>query len=266
MVKFLKFQPAERQIPSEEAAIEVQNLSAAYRNERVLDSISFTVPHGKLAAIVGPNGAGKSTLLKAITGLLPNAEGHVFVQGEEQQRRRSPIAYVPQRESVDWDFPVTVLDVVTMGTYGQLGWFRPVNRKVKERAMEALERVELSAFADRQIRQLSGGQQQRTFLARALAQEANLYLMDEPFAAVDAATEEAIVDVLKELRTEGKTCLIVHHDLASVQRYFDWLILLNRRLIAAGPQSTTFTRPNLQAAYEGKLTFIEDAMGTVAGA
>jgi len=177
---------------------------------------------------------------------------------------RSRVAYVPQRESVDWDFPVSALDVVTMGRYGRIGWFKPVTRTHKAAALEALDRVGIASLAHRQISQLSGGQQQRTFLARALVQDADLYLMDEPFAAVDAATERAIVTLLQELRSAGKTCLVVHHDLQTVREYFDHVILLNMRVVAHGPTATVFNNENLQRAYGGKLTLLTEAADAVA--
>ncbi len=189
---------------------------------------------------------------------MPKTSGEVRVYGESYKRRRGLVGYVPQRESVDWEFPVSALDVVAMGTYGRLGWMKWVGRKQKAAAREALDRVGIGHLADRQISQLSGGQQQRVFLARALAQDAKLYFMDEPFAAVDAATEQAIVTLLKDLNQSGKTCLVVHHDLASVTRYFDWLVLLNMRVVASGPTDETFTRENLRKTYGGKLSLLDD--------
>ena len=197
-------------------------------------------------------------LLKACQDLVPKVSGEVQIYGAPYKLRRSLVGYVPQRESVDWDFPVSALDVVAMGTYGRIGWFRRVGRSQKRISMEALERVEIGHLAHRQISQLSGGQQQRVFLARALAQDARIYFMDEPFAAVDAATEQAIVALLKELNRSGKTCLVVHHDLASVTRYFDWLVLLNMRVVASGPTEEVFTQENLQKTYGGKLSLLDD--------
>lgn len=237
----------------------IDDLTVAYHRKPVLWDIDLDVPEGKLVGIVGPNGAGKSTLIKACLDLLPKAAGRVLIYGEPYRRQRSLVGYVPQRESVDWDFPVSALDVVTMGTYARLGWFRPVNRTQRQAATEALERVGIAHLADRQISQLSGGQQQRVFLARALVQDARLYFMDEPFAAVDAATERAIVTLLHELKDQGKTCLVVHHDLATVAQYFDWVVLLNMRLVKAGPTSEVFTRENLQATYGGRLALLEEA-------
>ena len=191
--------------------------------------------------------------------MIPRSSGEVMIFGHPCNRVRKRVGYVPQRESVDWDFPVSALDVVAMGTYGQLGWFRRVNKRSKALAIQALERVGLQDYAHRQISQLSGGQQQRTFLARALVQDADIYFMDEPFAAVDAATERAIVALLKELQSRGKTCLVVHHDLATVPQYFDWTVLLNMRVVASGPTAEVFTKENLQKTYGGKLSLLSEA-------
>lgn len=237
----------------------IDDLTVAYHRKPVLWDIDLDIPEGKLVGIVGPNGAGKSTLIKACLDLVPKASGRVLVYGKPYRRQRALVGYVPQRESVDWDFPVNALDVVAMGTYGQLGWFKPVGRKQKVAAREALDRVGIAHLADRQISQLSGGQQQRVFLARALAQDAALYFMDEPFAAVDAATERAIVTLLHELKQQGKTCLVVHHDLATVSQYFDWLVLLNMRVVEAGPTERVFTSENLKATYGGRLSLLEEA-------
>ena len=236
----------------------IHDLTVAYHRTPVLWDVELNIPEGKLVGIVGPNGAGKSTLLRACMDLVPKTSGEVQVYGESYKSQRGLVGYVPQRESVDWDFPVSALDVVAMGTYGRIGWFKWVSRKQKNVAREALERVGIGQLADRQISQLSGGQQQRVFLARALAQDARLYFMDEPFAAVDAATEQAIVALLKELNKAGKTCLVVHHDLATVTRYFDWLVLLNKRVVAAGPTEEIFTRENLHKTYGGKLSLLDD--------
>jgi manganese/zinc/iron transport system ATP- binding protein len=243
----------------EDAPLSVHDMTVAYHRKPVLWDIDFDAPEGKLIGIVGPNGAGKSTLIKACLDLVPKASGRVTVYGQPYRRNRKRVGYVPQRESVDWDFPVTALDVVAMGQYGRLGWFVPVTRKVKRAAMDALDRVGLADFADRQISQLSGGQQQRTFLARALVQEADLYLMDEPFAAVDASTERAIVRILHDLRRAGKTVLVVHHDLQTVAAYFDWVMLLNMRIVAFGPADEVFHEENLKKTYGGKLTLLTEA-------
>ena len=241
-----------------EFPLAVHDLTVAYHRKPVLWDVELNIPKGTLAGIVGPNGAGKSTLLKACLNLIPKTSGEALVYGKPYEQQRELIAYVPQRESVDWDFPISALDVVTMGTYQKLGWFKRITRSQKQQALEALEKVGISHLAKRQISQLSGGQQQRVFLARALVQEAEIYFMDEPFAAVDAATEQAIIELLQELNSKGKTVLCVHHDLATVSRYFDYLVLLNMRVVASGPTSETFTRENLQKTYGGKLNLLDD--------
>ncbi len=241
----------------------VRDLNVAYQTKVVVWDADFDAPAGKLVAIVGPNGAGKSTLLKATLGLIPIASGSVRFFGVPYKQARHRVAYVPQRESVDWDFPVSAVDVVAMGLYRKLGWCRPVGRAQREQARAALAKVGLGEYADRQISQLSGGQQQRVFLARALAQEADLYLMDEPFASVDAATERAIVDVLRALRSEGKSVVCVHHDLPTVPEYFDHVALLNMRVVAQGPVGTTFTQENLRKTYGARLTLLEEAAQAV---
>jgi len=238
------------------APLEVSRLTVAYQKKPVVEDVSFAIPEGKLIGIVGPNGAGKSTLIKAILGLLPTAAGEVRIYGKPYKDTRKLVGYVPQRESVDWDFPTNALDVVTMGTYGRLGWFQRPGARERATAMEALEKVGMAGFADRQISQLSGGQQQRIFLARALAQDAKLYFMDEPFVGVDAATEKAIVTLLSSLKREGKTVLVVHHDLATVAEYFDWVLLLNKTLVDIGPTENVFTAEKLQQTYGGKLAIL----------
>lgn len=240
-----------------ESPLSIQDLSVAYQKKPVLQSVSFTIPEGKLIGIVGPNGAGKSTLIKAALGLIPRLTGDVSIYGKPYAAQRKLVGYVPQRESVDWDFPTNALDVVTMGRYGHLGWFKRPGSADKKVAMECLAKVGMEAYADRQISQLSGGQQQRIFLARALAQDAKLYFMDEPFVGVDAATEKAIVTLLNELKKQGKTVLVVHHDLATVKEYFDWVMLLNVTLIEFGPTEQTFTADNLQRTYGGRLTMLD---------
>ncbi len=242
-----------------EIPLAIHDLTVAYHRKPVLWDIELNIPEGKLVGVVGPNGAGKSTLLKACLDLVPLTSGWAHIYGKPYRKNRHRVAYVPQRESVDWDFPVNSLDVVAMGAYRRLGWFRRVSKAETERAMDALEQVGIGHLALRQISQLSGGQQQRVFLARALMQDADLYLMDEPFAAVDAATEEAIVELLRKLSDRGKTCLVVHHDLATVTTYFDWLVLINMRVVADGPAAETFTRENLQKTYGGKLNLLEKA-------
>ena len=230
-------------------AIEVHDLTVAYRELPVLWDIDLTVPASVLMAVVGPNGAGKTTLIKAMLGLVRPVSGEVLVQGKAYSPRARTVAYVPQRGTVDWDFPTTVADVVTMGTYGRLGWFRRPGRQEHVDSAAALGRVGMGAFAGRQISQLSGGQQQRVFLARALVQDAPVYIMDEPFQGVDAVTERAIVDILRELRSRGRTVVVVHHDLQTVAEYFDWVTLLNVRKVASGPVAEVFTPENLRAAY-----------------
>ncbi|MGY6634333.1 MAG: metal ABC transporter ATP-binding protein [Alkalilacustris sp.] len=238
-------------------ALHVEDLTVAYRDAPVLWDIDLDIPPGVMAAIVGPNGAGKSTLIKAVLGLVRPVAGHVRLHGREVQAMRRKVGYVPQRSSVDWDFPASVADVVTMGLYGELGWLRRPGRSHRARAMAALERVGMQDFAARQISQLSGGQQQRVFLARALVQEADIYFLDEPMAGVDAPTEAAIVGLLKGLRDAGRTIVVVHHDLQTVTRYFDWLVLLNRRVIAQGPVAETYTAAHLRATYGGQVVLLD---------
>jgi len=240
-------------------AIEVEDLTIAYRDKPVLWDIDLTVPSGVLMAIIGPNGAGKTTLIKSILGLLQPAAGYVRIYGKPYHEQRHHVGYVPQRGSVDWDFPTTVLDVVMMGRYGALGWVRRPSSRDKKAAITALEKVGMDKFSNRQISQLSGGQQQRVFLARALVQDASVYFMDEPFQGVDATTERAIVTLLRELRAEGKTVVVVHHDLQTVPEYFDWVTLLNVHRVASGPVKEVFTEENLRRAYGGRVSFLHDA-------
>ncbi|GAA0136549.1 manganese ABC transporter ATP-binding protein MntB [Paenibacillus sp. YSY-4.3] len=238
--------------------LEVQNLTVAYQKKPVLRSVSFQIPSGKLIGVLGPNGAGKSTLLKAVLGLIPKVDGEVKIYGKPYEEQRKLVGYVPQRESVDWDFPTNALDVVMMGRYGHLGWFRRPGAEERRIALDCLSKVGMADFADRQISQLSGGQQQRVFLARALAQNAQLYFMDEPFAGVDATTEKAIIGLLHDLKEQGKTVLVVHHDLATVKEYFDHVLLLNGELVAEGTTGNTFTPQNLQRTYGGRIAMIQD--------
>ena len=249
---------------SPQSPLSVHAMTVAYQRKPVLWDVDYDAPANKLIAIVGPNGAGKSTLIKACLGLAPMASGVVEFWGKGLRASRARIGYVPQRESVDWDFPVSALDVVCMGRYRKIGWCRPVSRAHKEAALVCLERVGMREYASRQISQLSGGQQQRVFLARALAQEADLYFMDEPFAGVDAATERAIVDVLRELRARGKSVVAVHHDLQTVKEYFDEVILLNMRVVASGPVGEVFTSENLVKTYGGRLTLLSEAAEAMA--
>lgn len=243
--------------------VRVDNLTVSYHKKPVLKEVSFAAPEGKLIGIVGPNGAGKSTLIKGILGLVPKTSGNVQIYGKPYRLQRKKVGYVPQRESVDWDFPTSVFDVVLMGRYGQIGWFKRPGKKDKETAMACLEKVGMAEYANRQISQLSGGQQQRVFLARALAQDATVYFMDEPFVGVDAATEKAIIALLNELKAQGKTVLVVHHDLQTVKEYFDWVLLLNMRKVAMGPAEEVFTIENLQKTYGGRLTYLEQSDGSM---
>ncbi len=240
-------------------AIEVHDLTVAYRENPVLWDIDLQVPHGVLMAVVGPNGAGKTTLIKSILGLIRPISGRVLIKGEPYSPRTQAVAYVPQRGSVDWDFPTTVLDVAMMGTYGKLGWFRRPGAAERTATLAALDQVGMADLAQRQISQLSGGQQQRVFLARALVQDAPVYLMDEPFQGVDAVTEKAIVGILRELRSRGRTVLVVHHDLQTVPEYFDWVTLLNVRVIASGPVAHAFTPEHLRRAYGAVITSLPNA-------
>lgn len=249
----LSLNPGASHVEYNTSPLAVSGLTVSYGEKPVLFSVEFTTPPGAMMAIVGPNGAGKSTLIKAALGIVPKISGEITVFGKPYEEARHRIAYVPQRASVDWDFPATVLDVVLMGLYRDIGFLRFANRKHKARALNCLERVGMAPFANRQIGQLSGGQQQRVFLARALAQEADIYIMDEPFAGVDAATERAIVAVLKELNASGKTIICVHHDLGTVADYFDYVLLVNIRKIADGPVEDVFKAENLQATYGGRL-------------
>lgn len=234
-------------------AVAVNDLTVAYRENPVLWDLDLTVNAGTLTAIIGPNGAGKSTLIKTIMGLIKPSAGDVKIFGKSYREQRHLVGYVPQRGSVDWDFPTTVLDVVTMGRYGKLGWIRRPGKADSQAALEALQKVGMVDFATRQISQLSGGQQQRVFLARALVQDAQVYFMDEPFAGVDATTEQAILKLLRDLQSRGRTVLVVHHDLETVKQYFDHIVILNVELVAAGPMATTFTPENLRLAYGARL-------------
>jgi manganese/zinc/iron transport system ATP- binding protein len=247
---------------SHEPVLSVHDLTVAYDSKPALWDVDLEVPPGVLMGIVGPNGAGKSTLIKAALKLVPAATGSIRFFGKPYDRVRRRVGYVPQRGSVDWDFPTSVLDVVTMGLYGRIGWIRRVGRRERDLAMGALDQVGLSDLAHRQISRLSGGQQQRTFLARALVQDADLYFMDEPFAAVDALTERAIIAILHELRSRGKTVLVVHHDLQTVADYFDWVVLLNVEVVASGPIAEVFTTERIEQTYGGHVTAIQTRPGT----
>lgn len=241
-------------------AIQVHDLTVAYDMKPVLWDIELSVPRGKLVAIVGPNGAGKTTLIKAMLGLIKPVSGAVAFQSLGTGDRKNKIAYVPQSESVDWDFPATVLDVVMMGRFGHLGWIKRPGKSDRQMALEMLEKVGMQDYASRQISQLSGGQQQRVFLARALIQQAEIYFMDEPFKGVDAQTEKSIVGLLKELKEHGKTVIVVHHDLQTVHDYFDWVTLINLRVVANGPVTEVFHEENLNLAYGGRGLLLKGAV------
>jgi len=239
--------------------LDIHDVTVAYHRRPVLWDVDLSIDEPQLAAIVGPNGAGKSTLIKAVLGLAPMASGRVQVFGRPVAEVRQQIGYVPQRESVDWDFPVSVLDVVLMGTYGQLGWIRRPGKRERDWSRQCLEKVGLAGYERQQIGQLSGGQQQRVFLARALAQRADIYFMDEPMAGVDAATERVVFDLLRDLRQQGKAVIVVHHDLRTVPLYFEQVVLLNMRLVAAGPTAEVFTPDNLRKTYGGRLSILDAA-------
>ena len=254
-------------------AVEVEDLTVAYGAKPALWDVDLAIPQGQLMAVIGPNGAGKTTLIKAILGLLPTVSGTVrfLPQGDvrsggdlrpggELRPRANRIAYVPQSGSVDWDFPATALDVVLMGRYGHLGWIRRPRRADLEIARDALDKLGIADYAGRQISQLSGGQQQRVFLARALAQQAEMYFMDEPFKGVDARTERAIVALLKDLKAQNKTVVVVHHDLQTVAEYFDWVTLINVRVVASGSVGETFTDENLRLAYRSTGALLKEAV------
>jgi manganese/zinc/iron transport system ATP- binding protein len=243
--------------------LEIHDLTVAYHKKPVLWGIDLVVPPGKLVGIVGPNGAGKSTLIKAAMGLMPLSSGWVKVFGEPVKKNLTRVGYVPQRESVDWDFPVSVMDVVLMGRYGRLGLMKRPTKEDRDIARACLDKVKMLPYANRQISNLSGGQQQRVFLARALAQESDLYFMDEPFSGVDAATEAAIIELLQELKSKGKTLLVVHHDLPTARSYFDTLLLLNMRVVAFGPTAEVFTHELLQKTYGGRLTILSEVAEAV---
>jgi manganese/zinc/iron transport system ATP- binding protein len=239
-------------------ALETHNLSISYRGKPVLQGVDLAIRSGTLTGLMGPNGAGKSTLLKTIIGELRPDSGWTKVLGHPLNKVLGRVGYVPQRESIDWDFPVSVLDVALMGTAHDLGWFGRPGKAHRKRAMEALEQTGMADLANRRIGELSGGQQQRAFLARALAQDAEIYLMDEPFAGVDAATERAIIAVLGQMRDAGKTVVVVHHDLRTAMGYFDELVLLNLRVVAHGRADVVMRREILEKAYGGKLTLLSE--------
>jgi len=243
-------------MPDDPPALAVRDLTVAYQETPVLWDLDLTVPAGILMGIVGPNGAGKTTLLQAVLDIVTPAAGQVRIFGGPYEEQRDRVGYVPQRGSVDWDFPTNVLDVVLMGLYGRLGWCRRPGSAERDEAYDALEQVGMADYADRQIRQLSGGQQQRVFLARALVQKADLYFMDEPLQGVDATTERAIFDLLRTLQERNCTVVAVHHDLQTVSEYFDQVLLLNVRRIASGPVEEVFTEDNLRRTYGGRVGFL----------
>lgn len=240
-------------------ALSIKNLQVSYQKQKVLEDITFQVPSGSLTGIIGPNGAGKSTLIKAILQLVPKHAGSIQVYGKPYQEQKHLIGYVPQRSEVDWDFPTNALDVVLMGRYRQIGFFKRIKKAETDWAKACLDKVGMADFANRQISQLSGGQQQRVFLARALAQDASIYFMDEPFAGVDAATEKTIIGLMKEWKSSGKTAIVVHHDLQTVEDYFDRVLLLNKQPIKYGDTAAVFTLPNLERTYGGKISFLQKA-------
>ncbi|PKR79313.1 manganese ABC transporter ATP-binding protein [Halalkalibacillus sediminis] len=244
--------------------LDVNNIAASYKKEQVLHDVNFSIEKGTLTGIVGPNGAGKSTLLKTLLNLHQSLGGTVRFFGVPFQKAKKRIGYVPQRGSVDWDFPTDALDVVTMGLYGQIGWMKRPKRGDKEKAYQALDKMGMADYANRQISELSGGQQQRVFLARALVQEADFYFMDEPLAGVDAATESAIMKTLKELKSYGKTVMVVHHDLQTVEDYFDHVLLLNRTVIDHGPTQETFTKEQIANTYGGDMRWMKEGAPNVA--
>ncbi|WP_118196718.1 metal ABC transporter ATP-binding protein [Albibacterium indicum] len=242
----------------QKTVLKVNNLTVGYTQKPVLWGIDFSIPQGSIVGVIGPNGAGKSTLLKSIMSIIPISSGSVELFGSSLDEVRHRVSYVPQRESVDWDFPASAYDVVMMGRFGKLGLLKRPGHDDKQIVNDCLEKVGMMEFSKRQISQLSGGQQQRVFIARALAQQADFYLLDEPFAGVDAATEKTIIELLRNMAKENKTVMVVHHDLQSVKKYFDWTVLLNVNLIASGKTEEVFTEENIQRAYGGKLTLLSD--------
>lgn len=239
-------------------AVTINNLTVAYRNKPALWNINAAIPHGIMLAVVGPNGAGKSTLIKSIVELVKPSAGTINILGGTYAQHRNQVAYIPQRSTIDWNFPIHVLDVVLMGRYGHLGWFKRPGKKDIEIALQALADVHLTEYAQHHISELSCGQQQRVFLARALAQDASIYLMDEPFAGVDAATEKTTIALLKQLRSAGKTIIVVHHDMHTLHEYFDWVLLLNIERISYGPLDDSFKQEAAYTAYHKNHTFTFD--------
>jgi ABC-type Mn2+/Zn2+ transport system ATPase subunit len=244
-------------------ALSVNNLNVSYYGDEAIKNVSFSIESGNLVGVIGPNGAGKSTLLKALLNLIPKDKGDIEIYNHTVKEFRRKIAYVPQRNNIDWDFPITVLDTVLIGTYPELGWFKRPGKKEKLLAKQCLEEVGMEEYSNRQIGELSGGQQQRVFLARALAQKPEMYLLDEPFVGIDLVSEEMIVRILKDLVYRGKTVIVVHHDLAKANIYFDKLLLLNRELISYGTVDEVFRPEHLSKAYRGHFSFMEQIGVTV---
>lgn len=244
---------AKEPLPPAEAVVRLEDVTVAYGDRPALWDVDLEIPKGSLTAVVGPNGAGKTTLMKTMLGLLKPATGRIEILGESFAHSKGKVAFVPQRSSVDWDYPATVGDLALMGTHGSLPWWKPVGKEEKRRAREALEMVDLVGLADRPINQLSGGQQQRAFLARALSQDAPLLVLDEPFQGIDASTERAILDLFRNLRRIGRSLIVVHHDLHTVRDLFDFSVLLNVRVVAAGPTESTLNEENLRATYGPRL-------------
>ncbi|WJY27914.1 MULTISPECIES: metal ABC transporter ATP-binding protein [Sporosarcina] len=238
--------------------ITANHISVSYSGKQVVQDVSFTFAPGSLIGVLGPNGAGKSTLMKAMLGLIKKDNGTVQIGSEPIERKRKIIAYVPQRSNIDWNFPIVVKDTVLLGTYPKLGLFRRPSKQDKAWAMDCLKQVGMQDFADRQIGELSGGQQQRVFLARALAQKADYFFLDEPFVGIDVSSEEVIINILRKLKEQGKTVFVVHHDLSKVKSYFDELILMNRELIGAGPVDQVFQERNMTRAYNRPMTMFDD--------
>lgn len=241
--------------------IDVENLSVSYSGKKAIQDVNFSLHSGKLIGILGPNGAGKSTLVKGMLDLVSKDSGEVKIFGQTLDQMRKEIAYIPQRADIDWDFPILVRDTVLLGTYPKIGLFRRPGKKEKEIAMESLTKVGMENFADKQIGQLSGGQQQRVFVARSLAQQADIFFMDEPFVGVDINSEEIIIDILKELRDQGKTIFVIHHDLTKVADYFDEVVLINKKLIAAGPVDEVVTPEIMEKTFEAPLSVLENMGG-----
>lgn len=244
-----------------EDSIKVQHLNVSYYDNHVVQDVSFSFSTGRSIGIVGPNGAGKSTLMKAILGLISKESGSIHFANQTVKKLRKKIAYVPQRSDIDWDFPILVRDTVLLGSYPRLGLFKRPGKLERKHALDCLEQVGMADFANRQIGQLSGGQQQRVFLARALAQEADYFFLDEPFVGIDVASEQVIITILNELRDAGKTIFTVHHDLSKVETYFDDVILLNKELYGAGPVAEVFTAKNVQKCYQMDLDFMQQLGG-----